>query len=594
MQVFDFIDKNLMKELISVSMGEKSPDTVIKNGTVLNVFTKKLEKADVAVHKNFIVGYGDDFKISDKTKVIDASGLTLVPGFIDGHIHYEVTKLSLAMFAKLVVPFGTTAIITGLDETYTVLGKKGIEETLKESKNVPLTVFYGVPSKLPYTIPSSTLRYELNYKEAAKLLPKNYSWGVWETVAEFITNRDKDILSSLELARRLHKPIFGCLPLASKQKINSALIAGVVLDHESYSPEEMYEKARNGMYVMIRESSVTHFLKKNINVIKKYGLSPDRVGICTDDVYAKDVIGAGHINRVVKMLIDEGIPHEDAYRMASYNVASMYRIDDLVGSISPGKLANIIFLNNYESVSIRGVMSKGFLVSWEGKYLYEFKPQERPKFMINTFSKAKAITEEKIYVKTRSKKAKVISIEVNDQNPFRRLGKIIDVDAVNGEILPDPSKDLLYGVVVERHKGTGNVATAFVSGFGLKEGAMASSSAPDDNNIVSVGTNKKDITVAVNTIIKNQGGMAIAKNGSIIKFLHLPIGGILGDIDPGDLAREEKEFDKTAQELGSNLSSAISTMTFLPVTAIPDYALTDKGLVDCINLKVISPVIESI
>ncbi|MFP3262374.1 MAG: adenine deaminase C-terminal domain-containing protein [Nitrososphaeria archaeon] len=585
------LEQNLLEELISISLGEKAPEIVIKNGTVFNVFTKKLEKVDVGIHKGYITSYGDSIKVNQNTRIIDANGLILVPGFIDGHIHYEVTKLSITMFGKLVLKYGTTAIISGLDETYSVLGKRGVEETINEVISIPFTLFWGVPSKLPYTIPSSTLAYELGYDQASELLNKNYSWGIWETVAEFITNKDTDVIRSIILANNLHKPIFGCLPLANNSKINAACLAGVRLDHESYSPEEMYEKARRGMYVMIRESSVTHFLKKNIAIIKEFGIPSDRIGFCTDDVYAKDVIVHGHIDKVVRMAIEEGIAPEDAYRMASYNVSNMYMIDSIVGSISPGKLANIIFLEDFTKVKIKGVMSKGILVSWNGNYIYKFNPPTRPEFMLTTFKNARKISENDITVKAKGETAKVLAIEVNDENPFRRKGKIFEVKTVSGEVLADPEKDLLYAVVVERHKGTGKVGTAFVTGFGLKEGAMASSSAPDDNNIVSVGTNKADIVKAVNYIIENNGGMSLVKNGQIILSLPLPIGGIISDQEPEKMAEIENKFDKTTKEMGSKLSSAISTMTFLPITAIPDYALTDKGLVDCINQKIISPVL---
>mgnify|MGYP001770756831 FL=1 len=584
--------KELLQELISASLGEIPVDVFIKNGKVLNAFTKTLEKADIGVHKGFIVSYDSDVKIGEKTKVIDAAGLTLAPSFIDGHIHYEVTKLSITMFAKMLVKYGTGAIVTGLDETYTVLGKRGILETIKETESIPFVIIYGVPSKLPYTFPPSTLAYDLGFKEASRLIGEDFAWGVWETVKEFITKKDEDVISTIEKASKLHKPIFGCAPLANVKEINAISTAGVRLDHESYSPSEMYEKARRGMYVMIRESSVTHFLKTNIDVIKKYKISPDRVGFCTDDVYAKDVVVKGHLDNVVRMAISEGLSPEDAYLMASYNVAKMYLVDDWIGSISPGKVANIIFLDDFEKVKIKGVMGKGMIAYWDGNYTFDFKPPKRASFMLNTFKNAKKVNEENIKVKAEGKKAKVLAIEVRDENPFRRFGKEFVVDVVNGEVLPDVSKDMLYAVVVERHKGTGNVAVGFVNGFGLKEGAIASSSAPDDNNIVAVGTNKGDLTLAINHIIENNGGIVVANKGKILKFVSLPIGGILSDAEPEAMAKDENELDAITKSLGSKLTSAVSTMSFLPITAIPDYALTDKGLVDCVNLKIISPILE--
>jgi len=583
-------------DLIDAALGSRKADVIIRNGKLINVFTKEVYKSDISIYGDRVVSTGDPSKyVGPDTKEINGEGLFLSPGFIDGHLHFEVSKLSFTMLSKLLVPHGTTSIVSGVDETYSVFGEDGVYSTIRESAASPLRLFFAIPSKLPYTIPSSTLKHTVDYEVVRRQLPMEHTYGLWETITEFITNKDPDQLKALSMAKRLHKRAFGCLPLARGNILNAVTAAGVRLDHESYSPDEMREKVRNGLYVMIRESTVTHFLEKNIQIITKYGIPSSRVGFCTDDVLSYDVLRRGHLDNVIRMAITAGVPPMEAYQMATINTAAMYMVDDEIGIIAPGRYADIVLLSDMERVAIKGVMSHGSLVTWDGEFLSKVTPPKREEWMLNTFNVKGRIQPSLIRVPApnRSGSAVAIAIKVSDENPFKRPGERLRTQVKDGEAMADPTQDLLYVTVVERHKSTGLIASAFVTGFGLKEGAMASSTAPDDNNIVAVGTNKEDIALAVNRLIDMKGGQVIARGGSIEMMLSLPIGGIIADTEPTEMAKKELALDGLLRTMGSKLTSPMNTMIFLPVTAIPDYAMTDKGLVDCVGLKIVPPVVEA-
>lgn len=584
-----------LEELIDAALGNTKAEAIVKGGSLINVFTGEVYKADISIYGGRIISTGDSTKyVGADTKVINANELFLSPGFIDGHLHFEVSKLSFTMLSKLLVPCGTTSIISGLDETFSVFGEAGIDSTIAESKASPLRLYFGVPSKLPYTIPSSTLRYEVDANVLERQLPKEYTYGIWETVTEFITNKDVDVLTGLARAKELHKHAFGCLPLARGSILNAAIAAGIRLDHESYTPEEMLEKVRNGLYVMIRESTVTHFLEKNIEVISRYGIPSGRVGFCTDDVLSYDVLKRGHLDNVVRMAIGKGIPPIEAYQMATINTAIMYLIDDEVGVIAPGRFADLVFLSDMQNVKVKGVMTNGSLVIWDGGFVSKVVPPTRESWMLDTFNVKEVVRASRIRVEAPIKTggALVIGVKVRDSNPFRRTGEEFRTKVVDGEALADVEQDLLYVTVVERHKRTGLMATAFVTGFNLKYGAMASSAAPDDNNIIAVGASKEDLALAINQVIDMKGGQVVTSKGTVKKTIALPIGGILADADPTEMAKEELGLDELSHEIGSKLASPMNSMIFLPVTAIPDYAMTDKGLVDCKRLEIISPIVE--
>lgn len=584
-----------LKQLIKAGRGIIPAHTVIVNGNLVNVMTSEVYKADVAIYEDTIVAVGDvaDY-IGEDTKTIDANGKYLVPGLIDGHIHSECSKLSITSYAKAVVPRGTTSMISGLDEYISVSGLEGLQEVFDEIKASPLKVFWGAPYKTPYTFPQSTVAFNFT-KEVHETVQKwPECFGVWETVREYVTEEDENTLGAIEVAAKNRLPVFGCAPMARGKELNGYLCAGIRLDHESYDHEEVVEKMRNGMHMLIRESSVTHFLKENIRAVTEVNpYLARRVSFCTDDVTASDVLEKGHLDNVVRLAIKEGVEPMTAIQMATINSAEAYRIDHLIGSIAPGRIADILFVDSIETFNVETVITNGKLVAENGKLSYELKAPKRSDILTGELKCAKTTKEDFEYkVGIENGQAKVLSMDV--KGPFVRKRRDVVLEVKDGIVQPDIEQDALMVSVLERFGRNGNKSLAFCSGWKLKKGAMASSAAPDDNNLIVMGANAEDMSVAVNHLIENGGGQVVVADGKVLEFLPLPVGGIASDLEPEVIAEWEKRVNKAANELGCDLPEPLMYMFFLPITAIPDYAITDVGPVDCIALDTFDPIIELI
>lgn len=583
-----------LKERIRAGRGKLAAHKVIRGGMLVNVMSSEIYPADIAIYKDMITAVGDvrDY-IGPDTQIIEAEGRYLVPGMIDGHIHSECSKMSITSYAKAVVPRGTTSMISGLDEYISVSGLEGLKEVLDEVKKSPLKVFWGAPHKTPYTIPQSTVAFNFTKEVHEQVQQWPECYGVWETVREFLQEEDEDTLGAIEQAFNHRLPVFGCAPMARGNDLNGYLCGGVRLDHESYNHEEVVEKMRKGMHMLIRESSVTHFLEENIRAVTEVNPAfARRVSFCTDDVTASDVLEKGHLDNVVRLAIKAGVEPMTAIQMATINSAEAYRIDHLVGSICPGRIADILFVDDLEQFEVKEVMTNGKMVAKDHRLSYELHAPERSQILKGKL-KCSLTTKEDFEYKTTilHGKAKVLAMDV--KGPFVRKRRDVVLNVENGIVLPDAEQDVAMVAVLERFGRNGNKALAFCSGWKLKKGAMASTAAPDDNNLVVMGVNASDMSVAANYLIEQGGGQVVVADGEILEFLPLPVGGIVSDCEPEEIAANEKRIDQAARALGSDLPDPMMYMFFLPITAIPDYAITDVGPVDYVALKTFDPVLET-
>jgi adenine deaminase len=582
-----------LRDYIRAGRAEIKATAIIRGGKLVNVASEEIYPADIAIYEDRVVAIGE-VKIYEgkETKIIDATGQFLCPGMIDGHLHVECSKMSITSFAKAVVPLGTTSIVSGLDQILVAAGVEGAREFLDEAKQGPLKVFWGAPCKTPYTLPVSNVGHYFGPDDHRATHHWPECIGIWETVREFIQEMDDKVLEAIEIAEKNRLPVLGCAPMSRGTKLNSYLQSGVRSDHESYSADEMLEKLRNGMHVVIRESSISHFLTENLRIVTEMGIKATRrISFCTDDVVAVDILKRGHLDNMVRMAIAMGIPPMAAIQMATINGAEALRIDHKVGLIAPGRSADILFVDDLRQFRVRRVMANGKLVAENGKIIGTLNPPARSNRLMHTF-RIDPVKAEELVVRGKGKgeRAKVLAIAVTPEKIFVRKRRDVTLPAKDGIILADPALDVQYVTVVERYGRTRNRPVAFISGFGLKSGALATSTAPDDNNIVCVGTQAKDMALAINHIIANNGGQAVANNGKIEAFLPLPIGGIVSDIDPVEMAARELELDDAARTLGCLLPWPFMYMFVLQITAIPDYAITDLGAINCIDLTVVDPV----
>lgn len=532
-----------IREFIRAASGGNTKATVaIRGGRLVNVVSEEIYLADVAVYNDRIIAVGDisDY-IGPATDIIDATGKYLTPGMIDGHLHVECSKLSLTSFAKAVVPLGTTSIVTGLDQIIVVGGPDAAREFLDEVKGTPLKVFWGAPCKTPYTMPRSTVGHYFSPKDHRDTHHWPECVGIWETVREFIQEEDDDVLEAIQIGQASRLPVLGCCPMTRGARLNGYMQSGVRADHESYTPEEMLEKLRSGMHVVVRESSISHFLSNNLRIVTEMGVKAlRRISLCTDDVVASDILARGHLDNMVRMAIAMGISPMTAIQMATINGAEALRIDDKVGSISPGRAADILIVNDLRDFHIEAVVANGILAARGGQMAVELVAPQRSAALLQSVN-AKPVTAADIVVpfdgKTSS--ADVLAIAVTPEKIFVRTRRDVVLPVVGGKVLADPVRNVQYVTVVERYGKTQNRPVAFTSGFNLKSGAIASSTAPDDNNIICIGVDPEDMAVAINHLIANNGGQVVVDKGKVIEFLHLPIGGIVCDIEPHEMAAAE-------------------------------------------------------
>ncbi|MGF6176116.1 adenine deaminase [Ensifer sp. 4252] len=582
-----------IREFIRAASGTGNKATLaIRGGRLVNVVSEEIYQADVAIYGERIIAVGDisDY-VGPDTKIVDATGKYLAPGMIDGHLHVECSKMSLTSFAKAVVPLGTTSIVTGLDQIIVVGGPAAAREFLDEARETPLKVFWGAPCKTPYTMPRSTVGHYFSPADHQATHHWPECVGIWETVREFIQEEDPDVLAALELAEKSRLPVLGCCPMTRGARLNGYQQSGVRADHESYSPEEMLEKLRAGMHVVVRESSISHFLSDNLRIVTEMGVKAlRRISFCTDDVVASDILKRGHLDNMVRMAIAMGISPMAAIQMATINGADALRIDDKVGSISPGRAADILLVNDLREFRIDAVIAKGEEVARDGRMAIELVPPPRSPALLTSMKVTPLELDDlKLRYEGPGDTAAAMAIAVTPEKIFVRTRRDVTLPVRDGCVLADPAQDIQYVTVVERYGKTKNRPVAFTSGFGLREGAIASSTAPDDNNIICIGANPEDMRVAINHLIANHGGQVVVRDGKVVSFLHLPIGGIVSDIEPSEMAALEEELDDAARALGCTLPWPFMYMFVLQITAIPEYAITDLGVVDCVQLKVISP-----
>lgn len=584
------------RRLLDVAYGRAHADTVIENGRLVNVLTGEIYPADVAIAEGRIAAVGDvSAQRGPDTEIIDAAGRYLTPGLIDAHLHIECSKLSVTMFSDLVSRYGTTSAISGLDQILVTNGIEGVKEFLAETDGGSMRVWWGAPAKAPYTVPESNVGYRFAVEDHREVQHMPECVGLWETVQEFVEHGDEEVLTAMDMAEGNRLRAFGCAPLVDARRVAGYAASGVALCHESYSPEEELEKIRNGIDIVIRESVAAPMLRDNIKLITEMGVPSDRVGFCTDDVTASDILERGHLDYVVRLAVECGVTPMQAIQMATVNTARMYRLDDRIGSIAPGRHADILLVDSIEDFRPQTVITGGRIVARDGKPVSAPVAPERSAALLETFKLSEVSADRlRVRVHETATAATVQTIVLSKDVAFKRSGNRVELAVTDGIVEPDAEQDTILLAVAERFGKTDNLPVAFIQGFGMTRGAIATSASPDDNNIVCAGATSEDMAFAINEVVRMGGGQVAVADGEVLASLPLPLGGVVADLPAEEMAAREAELDRAArEELGSDLASPFGQLLFLSITAIPDWAMTDLGLIDCIDFTVVDPVIET-
>ena len=587
------------KELLNLmraGSGRISPTLKLVNGYVIDVFSSNIIKADVMVFKDRVVAIGseEDYPTSQSTKVVDVSGKYLAPGFMDAHIHIESTLLIPAQLAKILIPHGVTSLFADPHEIGNVLGVKGIKLLLKLTEGIPLRVFIEVPSRVPTAPGLETSGAVLGVEEVGELLDLPESVSLGELNYQNLLSGREEYFQKIAAALSRGKVANGHLAMLKGVELNAALAAGLMDDHESVSAEEAMEKVVRGAAVFVREGTSERNLEDIIKGVLGRVRDFRRFMFCTDDKHPEDIVREGHIDYNVRKAVELGVDPVVAIQMATYNIATHFRVDHLVGAVAPHRKADIVVISNIDKVTIDSVIFNGEVVYYKGKLLYEPPKAEIPEYALRTININPNLIPEDlvITVKEGVSEAYVRVIDVvPEQIITHESHEWLSVK--NGYIASDPKRDLLHIAVVDRHRGSKSIGKSFVRGFGLREGAIASSVAHDHHNVVIVGTNPSDMLAAVKRLREIGGGFVAIKGGRLVGELSLPFAGLLS-LEPAERVIEGlKELNRAVREsLGSKLEAPFMQLEFITLPTVPELGLTDKGLIDSVKYSIISAVIK--
>lgn len=566
--------RSSLDDRIRVAAGEGKVDLLIKNGRIVDVFSGQIEKREVAIFDGRIVGFGD----YPAKKIVDLEGDFLCPGLIDGHVHVESSMVGISEFARAILPHGTTTVVIDPHEIANVFGVKGVYWMAESAKGVPINLFVMIPSCVPASA-LETSGAELKAEDLDSLFQEPWAIGLAELMNfPGVIFRDPEVLGKIEKARG--KRIDGHAPLLSGKGLYAYLVAGIRSDHECTTPREAKEKLKNGMWIMVREGSTARNLKDLLPLI--HTKNSRRFFWVTDDRHPKELIEEGHIDSMVRQAIRLGLDPILAIQMATLNPAEYFRLDDL-GAIAPGFRADLISFDHLGEFRIKKVFKDGVLIAENGRLVPNAsKRVKRPK--IRKSIHIGKIDKTSFLLRSDQPWAKVIQLIPGQILTKKVMKKII---LREGVAYPNLEEDILKIAVVERHRATGNVGVGFVQGFGLKEGAIASSVAHDSHNIVVVGTDDEEMVRAVRMIQKMGGGLIVTGKGKVLASLPLPIGGLMAERSVHQVHRKLVTLHEKAREMGCKISDPFMALSFLSLPVIPELKITDKGLVDVNQFKIV-------
>lgn len=568
------MNKEQLKNLIKKAKGEEKSELVLKNVNLINVFTKEIIKTDVAIDDGTIVGIGKYSGIEE----IDLDGKYLSPGFIDSHVHIESSMSTPSQFARAVLPRGVTSVITDPHEIANIKGLDGIRYMIEDSKKTPLDAYFVLPSCVPAT-PFENSGAILDAEKLSGLIDGKQIIGLGEMMDyPGVINYNDDVLDKLIIGSE--SIIDGHGPMIADKDLNAYVVAGIKTEHECSTSEEMIERLRLGMYILIREGSATRDLKKLIGVVNKENLS--RILFCTDDKHPEDLLKEGTIDYNIRLAIKAGIDPIDAISIATINPSICYGLKNK-GAIAPGYDADLVIIDNLNDLNILKVYKKGKLVAENNKALFDSESYV-PEYMKDTVNiKEIKLNDLKIPMVTdRANVIKVISDSIVTDISQRKI-------KIDDGYFSYSNDDILKLVMVERHNNTGNIGLGLIENMKLKNGAIGSTIAHDSHNLIVVGDNDDDILLAINELSRIGGGITIASNGQILKSLSLEIGGIMTAQPIEETYVKLKDMiDITYNELGvNNEIDPFMTLSFMGLPVIPKLKLTDMGLFNVEDFKFI-------
>ncbi len=528
---------------------------MIIKGNILNIYTDEVYPGEIEIEKGVIQSIKE---------VNTYFNEIIVPGFIDSHIHIESSMLTPSRFAEIALKHGTTSVVADPHEIANVMGLEGIEYMLNDAKSTPMKFNFAAPSCVP-TTEYETAGGRIDSDVIDDLLSKDEFVALGEVMDyNGVINGKKDLIEKIESAKKYKKPIDGHAPLVSGEDLQKYVQYGIDTDHECTSKKEAAEKRRMGVKIMIREGSESHMLEELLH--------SDADFLISDDIRAEDLI-EGHLDKVLRKAVSLGMDPFDALKLVTINPADHYNLN--VGSITPGKQADLVFIDNLEDFNVKRVIVNGNTIYKKQKLLFRANPKPVRTTLKITPKKAEDFDVKAADSNHQSAIVNVINVTDGSIVSTHDTAKL-SIDRSN--VIPSVFEDILKISVIERYGGN-TIANGFVHGFNIKNGAIASSISHDSHNIIAVGTNSQYIAEATNKIIENKGGLVAMSNKETID-LPLPIAGLMSDKSANIVSKVSVSLNELVNSMGCTLSSPYTTLSFLALPVVPSIKITNKGLFD--------------
>lgn len=586
------------RTLAGVATGRIPADIVIRGGKFVNVCTAEIQEGiDIAIAEGRIALVGDASAcIGENTRVIDAAGQYIAPGFLDGHIHIESSMLSVSEYAKAVIPHGTTAIYPDPHEICNVLGMDGVKCMIAESKNTPLKCMFVMPSCVPAVPGFEDTGSFIGPEEVAEAMKLDEIVGLGEMMnfpgILYCGDHAQDIVGETLKADKIPTGHYSLPETGSG--LNAYIASGMRCCHESTRAEDALEKMRRGMYAQLREGSAWHDLQEVSKAITAHTVDSRYACMVSDDAHPHTLIANGHLDHILRRALQFGIDPVTAIQMVTINAAQCFRMDHEIGSIAPGKCADIVFLESLENMKVTKVFIDGEIVAENGQLTAEVKPYDYPAWATSSMHIRDAITPDTFKIAAPAGAAEV-TVRAIELIPAKvpDIERHVTLTVKNGYLESDVAQDALKTFVFERHHETGTFGVGFTRGFGITKGAMASTVAHDAHNLLVVGTNDEDMALAANTLIECGGGMVVVCDGKVLGCVPLPIAGLMNAKPVEEMSELVSKLEQSWADIGCNMPSPFMTMALIPLACLPELRLTNRGLVDCTKFAFVPLIVEA-
>lgn len=586
------------RNLVDAAMGRTSADLVIKDGRWVCVQSGEIiAGTDVSILGERIAFVGSDgsHTIGEDTRVIEADGRYLVPGLLDGHMHVESGMITVTEFVRAVLPHGTTGMFIDPHEIANVFGLRGVRLMVDEAANQPIHVWVQVPSCVPSAPGLETPGGVIGPEEVAEAMTWPGVIGLGEMMNyPGVFTSDEKMHSEMAETRLAGKVIGGhYASLDLGLPFYGYVAGGPEDDHEGTRLEDAVARVRQGMKAMLRLGSGWHDVEAQIKAVTEMGLDPRHFILVTDDTHSGTLVNDGHMNRVVRYTIEQGVDPIMAIQMATLNTAEHFGVAKDVGQIAPGRFADVLLMKELENFDVEMVIAKGVIAAEDGELRIEIPHYKYPEEVKQSVKLGRALSSDDFVIATTSQGKVEVNVIgfVENQAPTRHLK--IEMDVIGGELISSVEKDIAKIALVERHQGTGELQLGFVSGFGFTSScAIGSTVAHDSHHMIVVGTDDENMAIAANELARVGGGQVVVKDGEVIAAVELPIAGLMADERAEVVAEKVEGVLAGLRACGCTVDNANMQLSLLALVVIPDLRISDKGLVDVTKFEII-PLIEN-